>query len=61
MTKIVNLNRARKARHRQEQERQAAVNRAKFGRPKAERRREAAEESRAARDLAGKKLDRDES
>ena len=61
MTEIVNLNRVRKARRRQEQERQAAANRARFGRPKAERRRDAAEETRAARDLAGKKLDRDES
>lgn len=60
MTEIVNLNRARKARRRQEQERQAAANRAKFGRPKAERRRDAAEEIRAARDLAGKKLEREE-
>ena len=60
MTEIVNLNRARKARRRQEQERQAAANRAKFGRPKAEWRRDAAEEIRAARDLAGKKLEREE-
>lgn len=37
MTEIVNLNRARKAKARAEKERQAADNRARFGRTKAEK------------------------
>lgn len=37
MSEIVNLNRARKARARTEKERQAADNRARFGRSKAEK------------------------
>jgi Domain of unknown function (DUF4169) len=49
---IVNLNRARKAKKRDDAERQADANRAKFGRPKAERERED-----AAREIEQKRLD----
>lgn len=54
---IVNLRQARKARQRQDKEQHAAANRARFGRTKAERQREAAEQERAERALAGKRLD----
>ena len=55
MAELVNLRRARKARQRAEQEAQAAENRARFGRPKAEKRLEAARAEKARRDLEGKR------
>ena len=57
MAEIVNLNRARKARQRAEAERQAAENRVRFGRTKADKRREAQEKLRADQDLEGKKVE----
>jgi hypothetical protein len=46
MAEIVNLNRARKAKVRAEAGKQAEANRAKFGRTKAEKDREAGEQAR---------------
>ncbi len=57
MGEIVNLNRARKAKVRQERETQAAENRIRFGLTKDEKKRRAAEEAAAARHLDGHKLD----
>lgn len=57
MAEIINLNRARKAKLKDEAEKQAAENRVKFGRTKAEKRRDQAESDRAARELDGKKRD----
>ena len=57
MGSVVNLNRARKAKKRAEAERQAAVNRAAFGRSRPERLREHQEEERTGRDLDGKKIE----
>lgn len=57
MAEIINLRRARKARTRAEQAATAAANRRKFGRPKAERAAEAAEQARAAQKLDAHKLD----
>ncbi len=57
MAEIVNLNRARKARQRAQAERQAAENRVRFGRTKADKRREAQEKQRADQDLEGKKVE----
>lgn len=54
---VVNLRQARKARRREEDERHAAANRARFGRTKAEREAGAAEASRAARALDGARID----
>ncbi len=53
---VVNLRLARKARRREEDEARAAANRARFGRPKAGRDAQAAEASRAARELDGKRI-----
>jgi hypothetical protein len=50
---IVNLNKARKAKARADKETTAAHNRAKFGRTKAERLRETAEDERRQRELDG--------
>jgi len=50
---IVNLRRARKAKQRHEAEGEAAANRIKFGRAKAERKASEAERDRAARSLDG--------
>ena len=55
---IVNLRQARKAKARAEKESQAATNRARFGRTKSEKQREAAEKARAERELAGKRLEK---
>ena len=55
---IVNLRQARKAKARAEKERTAAANRARFGRPKPERLREQAEQARADKELAGKRLEK---
>ena len=57
MAPIVNLNRARKAKKRGEAERQAAVNRAAFGRSKAEKQREGQERQRVSRDLDSKRIE----
>ena len=56
MAEIVNLRRRRKRGDREQAEEVAAANRIKFGRPKAEKEREAAERLRAESQLAGKKL-----
>lgn len=62
MGEVVNLNRARKAKDRDEREKTAAENRVRFGRTKAERERERALTDAADRALAGHKLnDGDES
>lgn len=55
MAEIINLRLARKARARTEAERQAAENRAKFGRTKAERAVQSADADRQARTLDGAK------
>ena len=52
MAEIINLRRVRKAKARAEAEAEAEANRAKFGRTKAEREQEAAQEK-----LVGKRLD----
>lgn len=57
MAEIINLNRARKARQRAEEQQQAVENRIRFGRTRAEKQREALEKERAERDSDGKKLD----
>lgn len=56
MDNVVNLNRARKAKAREEQERQAAENRVRFGRKKSDSEKLAREAERRARDLNGHKL-----
>ncbi len=60
MAEIVNLRQARKAKKRREAEVQAAENRVRFGRPGAERKRDAAEKELEARRLDGHRLDRDD-
>lgn len=55
MGDVINLNQVRKARERQEKTRQADVNRARFGRNKAEKQRESAEADKLRRELDGKK------
>lgn len=57
MGEVVNLNRARKARKKAEEQRKAEENRVRFGRPKAERRRDAAEKEREQREHDGKQLE----
>lgn len=57
MTEVINLNRARKTKKREEAQQRAAENRALHGRGKAERRLSDKERRRAARELEGKKLD----
>lgn len=57
MAEIVNLNRVKKAKARAEAEKTAAANRAKHGRTKAERAKDAAEEERRRALLDGAKLD----
>lgn len=57
MAAVVNLNRFRKAKKREEDERRAAENRIAFGRSKAERRRVETEDERRRRELDGKRLD----
>ncbi|GAC1634367.1 MAG: hypothetical protein NVS9B10_30400 [Nevskia sp.] len=52
MSKVVNLNQARKQKARAEAERQAAENRVRFGRTKAQKLRDAAEAAEAERRLA---------
>jgi len=55
MAGIVNLNKARKARAKVEAGKQAEANRAKFGRTKAEKERDAAEQARRDARLDGAK------
>lgn len=55
--KVVNLNRVRKARAREDDRRDAEANAAKHGRSKAEREAEAARLAREAADLDGHKRD----
>lgn len=57
MSEIVNLKRHRKRVAREQQERSAEENRRRFGRSKAEREREEAEEARAERHIDGHKRD----
>jgi hypothetical protein len=57
MAEIVNLNRVRKSRKRQEAIDRAAANRARFGRSKADREDIAGERRRLDRELDGKRLD----
>jgi hypothetical protein len=57
MSEIVNLRQARKRAARVEREAEAAANRAKFGRTKAERRAQAAETDTLARTLDGARRD----
>lgn len=53
---VVNLNRFRKQKRREEEARQAEVNRVRHGRTKGDRERELADRERAARLLEGKRL-----
>ena len=59
MAEIVNLRAARKAKQRSGKASEASANRAKFGMTKAEKANLQAEQSRAARQLDGAKLERD--
>ena len=60
MAEIVNLRLARKARDRTRAEQQAAENRAKFGRTKAEKQRDKAEAARETRGLEGARREPDD-
>jgi len=55
---IINLRQARKARERAEHERQAAKNRARYGKSKAERKKDAGESAIAKRRHEGHRLPR---
>ena len=55
-TNVVNLNRFRKQKRREEEARQAAVNRVRHGRTKGEKEREIVERERVARLLEGKRM-----
>jgi hypothetical protein len=57
MAEIINLNRFKKRRAREEEQKRAADNRARFGRSKAEREKAASEAEKAARDLDGNRRD----
>ena len=57
MAEIVNLNRVKKAKARLEADKTATANRAKHGRTKAERAKDAAEEERSRALLDGSRLD----
>ena len=58
---IVNLNKYRKSQNRVTKERQAEVNRVRFGQSKAEKRRQEYEAQRQDRMLSGKELEDSES
>lgn len=58
MAELINLNKARKQKARADATAQAAANRVKFGRTKAEKQRDAAAEAEAARRLDGLKRER---
>lgn len=60
MGEIVSLSKAKKARTRAERETQAAANRLKYGRPKAEIERKRREEARAERAHEAHKLEDDD-
>lgn len=55
---VVNLNRFRKKKEREEKAKQAEINRIRHGRTQAEKDRERAERERAARLIDGKRLER---
>lgn len=57
MSNVVNLNKARKRRAREQAEQQAAANRARFGRTREQKQRDAAAEAEARRKLDQLKLD----
>ena len=57
MAEIINLRRARKGKAREEAAEKAAMNRARFGKSKLEREREAAEADKLSRHLDGHKRD----
>ncbi|KPF53818.1 hypothetical protein ABIC78_002177 [Novosphingobium sp. 1529] len=59
MAQVINLRQARKARDRQAAQAQAAANRARFGRTKAEKAADLAREEQARRQLDGHRLDHD--
>ncbi len=54
---VVNLNRFRKKKQREEKAKQAEINRVRHGRTKAQKERELADRERAARRLEGKRLE----
>ena len=56
MGDVVNLNQVRKAREKLTRERQATVNRARFGRDKTERQRSVDDQNKLKKDLDGKAL-----
>ena len=56
---VVNLNRFRKRKQREEKATQAEINCIRHGRTQAEKDRERAERERAARSIEGKRLERD--
>ena len=58
-TEIVNLNKARKARAKAQAGREAAENRVRFGRTKADRELDAARDDKARRELEGKRREDD--
>ncbi len=60
MAEPVNLNRFRKAKRRADAQKQAAENRIAFGRTKAEREAERLKAEKAARELAGKRVQRED-
>ena len=60
MADIVNLRRARKDKARREREAAADANRRRFGRTKAEKTADRDAKERAARDIEGKKLGRED-
>ena len=57
MAELVNLNRVRKAKKREDEARQAEANRIRFGRTKAEKARDAAEGAKLEAELDGKKVE----
>lgn len=60
MGDVVNLNRFRKKKQREDKAKQAEINRVKHGRTQAQKDRERADQERATRLLEGKRLDREE-
>lgn len=60
MAEPVNLNRFRKAKRRADAQKRAAENRVAFGRTKTEREAERLKAEQVARDLAGKRLERED-
>jgi hypothetical protein len=57
---VVNLNRFRKKKAREEKEKEAAINRARHGRTQAQKDLELADRERAAKALEGKRLEHDD-